>query len=240
MFSCFLQSLFLIPSLLQDLPSELKVGRISLPRARALVGGSFLVLTIVVVEVVSVGSMTWNASCPLQLRERKKPFVEIRRSLHAIERIACSVKHNEPVLLVGETGTGKTTLVQNLALRLGQRLTVLVGFWRLVSVNSYLFTCMDCRYKWKCLNVQKAYVIMEHLSSWICMLIFSYCIIAKIFIIWFQNLSQQSDIADLLGGFKPMNAQYVCIPLYEEFEDLFSKTFSVKVLLTVRTCWFSL
>jgi midasin (ATPase involved in ribosome maturation) len=45
----------------------------------------------------------------------------------------------------------------------------------------------------------------------------------------FQNLSQQSDIADLLGGFKPMDAQFICFPLYKEFEDLFSKTFSMKV-----------
>ncbi|KAK9282633.1 hypothetical protein L1049_010852 [Liquidambar formosana] len=102
------------------------------------------------------------------LRDQKKPFVEIRSSLHVLERIAGSVKFNEPVLLVGETGTGKTTLVQNLALRLGQRLIVL-------------------------------------------------------------NLSQQSDVADLLGGFKPMDAQFVCVPLYKEFEVLFSKTFSVKV-----------
>ena len=46
----------------------------------------------------------------------------------------------------------------------------------------------------------------------------------------FQNLSQQSDVADLLGGFKPMDAQFVCIPLYKDFENLFSKTFSVKVI----------
>lgn len=55
-----------------------------------------------------------------------KSFVEISTSLHNLERIAASVKYNEPVLLVGETGTGKTTLVQNLAARIGQKLTVLV------------------------------------------------------------------------------------------------------------------
>ncbi|KAI8544654.1 hypothetical protein RHMOL_Rhmol08G0312700 [Rhododendron molle] len=103
----------------------------------------------------------------IQFHYERKPFVEIRSAIHVLERIASSVKSSEPVLLVGETGTGKTTLVQSLALRLGQKLTVL-------------------------------------------------------------NLSQQSDVADLLGGFKPMNAQFVCIPLYKEFDNLFTSTFPSK------------
>ncbi|XVE88663.1 hypothetical protein DITRI_Ditri19aG0087500 [Diplodiscus trichospermus] len=121
--------------IIQDLLSEFRIGRVTLQRTEA------------------------------TLYEEKRPFVKIRSSLHVLERIACSVKNNEPVLLVGETGTGKTTLVQNLAMRLGQKLTVL-------------------------------------------------------------NLSQQSDVADLLGGFKPMDARSICIPLYNEFEFLFSKAFS--------------
>ncbi|WOL06186.1 midasin isoform X3 [Canna indica] len=96
-----------------------------------------------------------------------RPFVSIRSTLLVLEMVACSVKHNEPVLLVGETGTGKTTLVQNLAMRLGQRLTVL-------------------------------------------------------------NLSQQSDATDLLGGYKPADAHSICIPLYQEFRELFCRTFSAK------------
>ncbi|PKI73659.1 hypothetical protein CRG98_005900 [Punica granatum] len=130
---------------IQDLLSELRVGRVTLQKSR-------------------------TALC-----NERKPFVEIRSSLHAIERTACSVKYNEPVLLVGETGTGKTTLIQNLASRLGQKLTVL-------------------------------------------------------------NLSQQSDVADLLGGFKPMSPHFVCIPLYKEFVELFSKSFSAKVNANYTVC----
>lgn len=62
----------------------------------------------------------------LQSKHVVQPFVEIRSSLHMLERIACSIKYNEPVLLVGETGTGKTTLVQSLARRIGHNFTVLV------------------------------------------------------------------------------------------------------------------
>ncbi|XP_040935632.1 midasin isoform X2 [Gossypium hirsutum] len=123
--------------IIKDLLSELRIGRVTLQRTEA------------------------------TLYDEKRPFVKIRSSLHILERIACSVKYNEPVLLVGETGTGKTTLVQNLAMRLGQKLTVL-------------------------------------------------------------NLSQQSDVADLLGGFKPMDARSICIPLYNEFKFLFSRAFSLK------------
>ncbi|XP_052182550.1 midasin isoform X2 [Diospyros lotus] len=122
---------------IQELHSDLSIGRVTLQRIQR------------------------------HLHSERKPFVEIRSSVHVLEKIASSVKLNEPILLVGETGTGKTTLVQSLALRLGYKLTVL-------------------------------------------------------------NLSQQSDIADLLGGFKPVNAQFVCIPLYKEFENLFTKSFSLK------------
>ncbi|VVB16039.1 unnamed protein product [Arabis nemorensis] len=86
-------------------------------------------------------------------------FIETRTSTRLLEKIARSVEYNEPVLLVGETGTGKTTLVQNLAHWIGQKLTVL-------------------------------------------------------------NLSQESDIVDLLGGFKPIDAKLMCTMLYNEFNEL--------------------
>lgn len=52
-------------------------------------------------------------------------FAETRHSLVLLERIAASVYLNEPVLLIGETGTGKTTVIQYLAEQLGQRLVVM-------------------------------------------------------------------------------------------------------------------
>ncbi|KAJ3682433.1 hypothetical protein LUZ60_015006 [Juncus effusus] len=115
---------------------------------------------------LQVGRLTLD--CMVKpVMEQKRPFVGLRNSLQTLERISSSVKFNEPVLLVGETGTGKTTLVQNLATWLGQPLTVM-------------------------------------------------------------NLSQQSDVTDLLGGFKPTDVGSICVPLYHEFKDLFCKTFSGK------------
>ena len=47
-----------------------------------------------------------------------------REVLVLMERIAVCVSSNEPVLLVGETGVGKTSVVQALADLLGQELRV--------------------------------------------------------------------------------------------------------------------
>lgn len=42
-----------------------------------------------------------------------------------MERVACCLSLNEPVLLVGETGTGKTCTLQLLAKHTGNTLVVL-------------------------------------------------------------------------------------------------------------------
>ncbi|GAP86507.1 putative midasin [Rosellinia necatrix] len=93
----------------------------------------------------------------------KKPFANTSHAKRLLEQIAVAVKLREPVLLVGETGIGKTTVVQQLADTLGHRLVAV-------------------------------------------------------------NLSQQSEIGDLIGGFKPVNARSLAVPLREEFEDLFAST----------------
>lgn len=100
-------------------------------------------------------------------RERRRPFATTTHALRLLEKIAVCVYLCEPVLLVGETGTGKTTVVQYLADVMRQKLVVV-------------------------------------------------------------NLSQQSDSSDLLGGFKPVDGKILAIPLKEEFDKLFERTFSVK------------
>ena len=98
-----------------------------------------------------------------RVAKSKRPFATTTHAKRLLEQIAVAVKHREPLLLVGETGIGKTTVVQQLAESLGHQLVAV-------------------------------------------------------------NLSQQSEASDLLGGFKPVSAQTLAMPLKEEFEDLFSKT----------------
>lgn len=63
--------------------------------------------------------------------ERRKPgaptlqrYALTRTTLASMERVASCIAHAEPALLVGETGTGKTTMVQTLASLIGQPITV--------------------------------------------------------------------------------------------------------------------
>ncbi|KAI0443860.1 hypothetical protein F4803DRAFT_549785 [Xylaria telfairii] len=98
-----------------------------------------------------------------RIAKPKKPFANTNHARRLLEQIAAAVKLREPVLLVGETGIGKTTVVQQLADTLGHKLVAV-------------------------------------------------------------NLSQQSEVGDLIGGFKPVNARSLAVPLKEEFEDLFAST----------------
>lgn len=97
----------------------------------------------------------------------KRPFSTNAHTLRLMDRVSVAIAQREPLLLVGETGTGKTTSIQHLADQLGKKL---VAF----------------------------------------------------------NLSQQSESGDLLGGFKPVNARSLIVPMKDEFDDLFSATFSYK------------
>lgn len=94
-------------------------------------------------------------------------FATTNHSARLMEKIGVGISMCEPLLLVGETGTGKTTVVQQMAKMLNKKLTVI-------------------------------------------------------------NLSQQTEVGDLLGGFKPINAKTIALPLQEDFEQLFARSFSTK------------
>jgi midasin len=97
----------------------------------------------------------------------RQSYYFTRPSAVLLERIMCCVSLREPVLLVGETGTGKTSSVQYLANAIGQKLVVI-------------------------------------------------------------NMNQQSDSADLLGGFKPVDLKFVISPIRKEFEQVFCDYFKVE------------
>ncbi|XP_058163130.1 midasin isoform X2 [Dasypus novemcinctus] len=116
----------------------------------------------------------------VHIQREKLTFAATRPSSVLIEQLAVCVSKGEPVLLVGETGTGKTSTVQYLAHITGHRLRVV-------------------------------------------------------------NMNQQSDTADLLGGYKPVDHKLIWLPLREGFEDLFAQTFSKKQNFTflghIQTCY---
>jgi midasin len=92
-------------------------------------------------------------------------FSHTKHSSRLLEKLAIGIARNEPLLLVGDTGNGKTSVIQHLAQQLGRKLMV-------------------------------------------------------------QNLNQQTDSSDFLGGFKPVELRSACIPLMHTFGQLFPKTFS--------------
>ncbi|KAI9691641.1 MAG: hypothetical protein M1822_007712 [Bathelium mastoideum] len=78
------------------------------------------------------------------------PFANNRHTARLMERVAVAIEQKEPVLLVGETGTGKTTVIQHLALQTGRKLHAfnlsqqsetsdLLGGYKPVTIQSLVF-----------------------------------------------------------------------------------------------------
>ena len=115
----------------------------------------------------------------------RRPFFLTTSAAKVLEFICVAVQENknksaEPILLVGETGVGKTSAVQHLAGLVGRKLITV-------------------------------------------------------------NLNQQTECADLLGGYKPVDLEHFIKPSREKFETLFSKTFSLhdntKFISHLSTCY---
>ncbi|RKF71778.1 Huge dynein-related AAA-type ATPase [Golovinomyces cichoracearum] len=119
-------------------------------------------------EELSKGLIVGRANLTKQVRIKKsrnysRPFANTTSAMRLLEQIGVAIKFSEPVLLVGETGIGKTTAVQQISDSLGYKLTVV-------------------------------------------------------------NLSQQCEVSDLLGSYKPVNVRFLAVPLKDEFDELFTLT----------------
>ncbi|KAH0565336.1 hypothetical protein GP486_001268 [Trichoglossum hirsutum] len=88
-----------------------------------------------------------SGSAMTRVAGRKRPFAMTAHTLRVMEQVAVAVQMSEPILLVGETGTGKTSVIQQLAEILGAKLTVvnlsnqsesgdLLGGYKPVSIRS--------------------------------------------------------------------------------------------------------
>ncbi|XP_054261518.1 midasin-like isoform X2 [Macrosteles quadrilineatus] len=137
------------------------------------------------IKVVGKYCVVGRASLPVREKTtyercRDLQFAQTRPSACLLERVAVCLSLQEPVLLVGETGTGKTTTLQLLAHYTGHKLVVL-------------------------------------------------------------NMNQQSNSADLLGGFKPVDIKFIVTPIRCEFEKLFRSYFKVdqnlKFLEHISNCF---
>ncbi|XP_063699493.1 midasin [Culicoides brevitarsis] len=141
-------------------------------------------------ETISVGRAKLSRLLPVVSKKRAKlealqtsdaPIFSFTRIAACIlERIAICVEQNEPVLLIGETGVGKTSSVQFLAHKMSRKLVVV-------------------------------------------------------------NMNNQSDVSDLIGGYKPVDLKYIIAPLRAEFEGVFRETFNVeknqKFLQNISICF---
>ena len=88
------------------------------------------------------------------MSSRTQPFAVTSHARQVMERIAVAVKSREPCLLVGETGVGKTTIVQELANKLDHKLIVvnlsqqseagdLLGGFKPVNIRSLAIPIKD-------------------------------------------------------------------------------------------------
>ncbi|GAA5984033.1 hypothetical protein JCM10908_006021 [Rhodotorula pacifica] len=74
---------------------------------------------------VKVGRVSLPYSAPSKRTSSSRPYALTKPSLLLLEKLAVCLSLSEPVLLVGETGTGKTAAVGYLAELMGKRLTAL-------------------------------------------------------------------------------------------------------------------
>ena len=81
--------------------------------------------TLVGADIVEIGRVKIHLGDHIELsRTTPGTFAQTNHALRLMEAVGVCIRENEPVLLVGETGCGKTTLVQQLAVSCERELIV--------------------------------------------------------------------------------------------------------------------
>jgi midasin len=82
--------------------------------------------TLVGADVVEIGRAKIHLGNHIELSQRStsQTFAQTNHALRLMEALGICIRENEPALLVGETGCGKTTLVQQLAVNCERELIV--------------------------------------------------------------------------------------------------------------------
>ncbi len=104
--------------------------------------------------VIQIGRAKLPRHKSSRLTTSRRPFSTNDSTLRLLESISVAVDRREPLLLVGETGTGKTTCIQYLAEQLGRKLVVfnlsqqsesgdLLGGFKPVNVRSLVIPLKD-------------------------------------------------------------------------------------------------
>lgn len=114
-------------------------------------------------------------------------FAATRPSVVLLEQLSVCVSRAEPVLLVGETGTGKTSTVQYLAKLTGELRKPAKPWLKLDCFSP----CLEFLGKNK--NVQMSYFALIYVH---------HCVFYPGHRLRVVNMNQQSDTADLLGGWE--------------------------------------
>ncbi|KAJ4356534.1 AAA ATPase midasin [Didymosphaeria variabile] len=103
---------------------------------------------------IKIGRTRLSRHKNTKLNTTSRPFSTNGYTLRLLEKIAVAVDRQEPLLLVGETGTGKTTCIQYLAEQLGRNLIAfnlsqqsesgdLLGGYKPVNVRSLVIPMKD-------------------------------------------------------------------------------------------------
>lgn len=96
-------------------------------RISSLVSSNYIPVLDITNDKITVGrcSLTKNLINKQKKSINDTSFATTNHAKRLMEKVCVSIRNNEPLLLVGETGTGKTTVVQQVSKMLHKKLTVI-------------------------------------------------------------------------------------------------------------------